>query len=61
VVFIIFQGSAVLATLLQRRVAILDENGTIAQLTRDHVNKDDRKRKLYETKIRDYREKLLDE
>jgi hypothetical protein len=54
------QGSAVLATLLQRRVAQLDENGNIAVSVRDKVHEADRKKKLYENKIREYRDKLLD-
>jgi len=50
----------VLATLLQRRVAQLDENGNIAANIRDKVHEKDRKKKLYETKIREYRDALLD-
>jgi hypothetical protein len=50
----------VLATLLQRRVARLDENGSKAASVRDKVNEADRKKKTYEKKIREYRERLLD-
>jgi hypothetical protein len=35
--YCILQGAPVLATLLQRRVAQLDENGTIAMTVRDKV------------------------
>jgi len=56
--YCIFQGAAVLATLLQRRVAQLDENGTIALMIRDQVNKADRRQKLYENKLREYRDRL---
>ena len=56
--YCIFQGAAVLATLLQRRVAQLDENGTIALTIRDQVNKADRRQKLYENKLREYRDRL---
>lgn len=55
-----FQGSAVLATLIQRRFAQLDENGNIAAIIKDKVNMADRKKKLYEQKIREYRDALLD-
>lgn len=58
--YITFQGSAVLATLLQRRVAQLDENGLLAASVRDKVNDADRKKKIYENKIREYRDRLLD-
>jgi hypothetical protein len=44
----ILQGAAMLATLLQRRVAQLDENGTIAKTVCDIVNKVDRRQKPYE-------------
>jgi hypothetical protein len=37
--YCILQGAAVLVTLLQRRVAQPDENGTIAMTVRDKVNK----------------------
>jgi hypothetical protein len=56
----LFQGSAVLATLLQRRVAQLDEFGTISASVRDKVNKADRRQKPYENKLREYREHLAD-
>jgi hypothetical protein len=56
--YCIFQGAAVLATLLQRRVAQLDENGTIALTIRDQVNKADRRQKLCENKLREYRDRL---
>ncbi len=56
--YCIFQGAAVLATLLQRRVAQLDENGTIAMTVRDKVNKADRRQKPYENKLREYRDRL---
>jgi hypothetical protein len=46
--------------LLQRRVAQLDENGTIAVSVRDKVHEAERKKKTYENKIREYRERLLD-
>ena len=54
----ILQGAAMLATLLQRRVAQLDENGTIAMTVRDKVNKADRRQKPYENKLREYRYRL---
>jgi hypothetical protein len=52
------QGTAVLATLLKRRVAQLDENGTIAVTVRDKVNKVDRRQKPYENKLCEYRDRL---
>jgi len=56
----LFQGSAVLATLLQRRVAQLDEHGTISVSVRDRVHKVDRRKKPYEAKLREYRDALID-
>jgi hypothetical protein len=50
----------VLATLLQRRVALLDENGVRAASVRDKVHEADRKKKSYENKIKEYRNRLLD-
>ena len=41
-------------------VAQLDEHGTIAASVRDKVNKADRQKKLYEIKLREYRDALLD-
>jgi len=46
--------------LLQRRFAQLDENGNIAGSVRDKVHAAERKKKLYENKIQEYREKLTD-
>jgi hypothetical protein len=56
--YCILQGAAVLATLLQRRVAQLDENGTIAMTLCDKVNKADCRQKPYENKLREYHERL---
>ncbi len=56
--YCILQGAAVLATLLQRRGAQLDENGTIAMTVRDKVNKVDRRQKPYENILREYRDPL---
>jgi hypothetical protein len=56
--YCILQGAAVLATLLQRRVAQLDENGTIAMTVRDKVNKADRRQKPYENKLHEYHDRL---
>ena len=56
----LLQGSAVLATLLQRRVLQLDETGGLSATVPDRVNKADRRQKPYEAKIRDYRLRLLD-
>jgi hypothetical protein len=50
----------VLATLIQRRFAQLDENGFIAATVKDKVHEADRKKKLYENKVREYRDNLLD-
>jgi hypothetical protein len=46
--------------LLQRTVAQLDEHGTIASSVRDKVNKADRRKKTYESKLREYRDALFD-
>jgi hypothetical protein len=56
----LFQGAATLALLLQRRVAQLDEYGTISASVRDKVNKADRRKKLYEAKLKEYREFLAE-
>jgi hypothetical protein len=55
-----FQGSAVLAVLIQRRFAQLDENGTVAVSVRDKVHEADRRQKPYEQKLKEYREQLLE-
>ena len=55
-----FQGSAVLSTLLQRRVAQLDESGNKSRSVKDHVHGKDKKNKVYERKIAEYRNRLLD-
>ena len=49
-----------LATLLQRRVALLDENGTRAGAVRDKVHEMDRRKKTYEAKVTEYRDRLFD-
>jgi hypothetical protein len=41
-------------------VVQLDENGTISASVRDRVNKADRRKKPYENKIREYRDRLLE-
>jgi hypothetical protein len=56
--YCILQGAAVLATLLQRRVAQLDENGTIAMTVRDKVNKADCCQQPYENKLSEYHDRL---
>jgi hypothetical protein len=50
----------VLATMFQRRFAQLDENGLLASTVKDKVHAADRKKKQYENKIREYRDRLLD-
>jgi hypothetical protein len=59
-IFLHFQGSAVLAVLIQRRFAQLDENGTVAVSVRDKVHEADRRQKPYEQKLKEYREQLLE-
>ncbi len=49
-----------LATLIQRRFAQLDENGFLATRLKNKVHETDRKKKLYGNKVREYRDKLLD-
>ncbi len=55
-IFLLFQGSAVLGTLIQRYFAQLDENGTLASTVKDKVHEADRKKKLYEKKVREFRD-----
>ena len=45
-----------LATLIQRYFAQLDENGTLASTVKDKVHEADRKKKLYEKKVREFRD-----
>ncbi len=54
-----FQGSAVICTLLQRRVLKLDEMGSNAKRVKDHVSEADQKGKRYEKVIADYVKKLF--
>jgi hypothetical protein len=46
----------VLATVIQRYFAKLDENGTLASTVKDKVHEADRKKKLYEKKVREFRD-----
>jgi len=41
-------------------VAQLDEHGTISASCRDKVNKADRRKKVYESKLKEYREFLAE-
>jgi hypothetical protein len=49
-----------LATLIQRRVAKLDEYGSDAKPGRDLVRRTDRKARSFEKTIQEYTEKILD-
>ena len=46
--------------MLQRKIAKLDENGNQAGTVKDKVHAADRRKKMYENKIREYRDKLED-
>lgn len=54
--FLFLQGSAFLATLLQRRVAGLDEYGDRAKKSRDLVGEGERFGRVYEKNLRKYLE-----
>jgi hypothetical protein len=41
---------------IQRYFAKLDENGTLASTVKDKVHEADRKKKLYEKKVREFRD-----
>jgi hypothetical protein len=56
---IFLKGSAVLCTLLQRRVLKLDEMGDKAKSVRDLASDADRKGKRYEKVIVDYIKRLF--